>query len=118
MLFSYTACSLLQKHPTAVPPTPIPIPATATGVGTIDVEVDEFEEPVVPAQPDPVEALQQPEPEQPQPEQQEPAETDGRGSRIRQPVTCLHMTHMGPVDAHISSLLDVPTDKSPAEIKI
>ena len=24
---------------------------------------------------------------------------------------------MGPVDAHISSLLDVPTDKSPAEIK-
>ena len=71
------------KHPTAVPPSPIPIPAAAaTGVGTIDVEVDEFEEPVVPAQPDPVEAVQQPEPEQPEPEQGEPAETDGRSSRI------------------------------------
>ena len=103
------------KHPTAVPP--IPIPAAATGVGTIDVEVDEFEEPVVPAQPDPVETVQQPEPEQPEPEQREPAETDGRSSRIRRPVTRLHMTHMGPVDAHISSLLDVPNDKSPAEIK-
>ena len=118
------------KHPRTAAPLPLPNP-TVNEVGTIELDIDETREPVVPPQPEPVEPPiepEQPEPDQPEPDEPEPDEdrdpapieeevADARPTRTRRPVTRLQMTHFGPVNAHINSLVDISENKSPAEIR-